>query len=913
MRLNSWQMGKAQKKKDGQAMNLVSKINDKSPSSQPLQPSSGISRENQDEQVVLECCDWLSFHRIWGKLKDETLKAIAQCFQLLKLEQGTEIYSEAQTPVGLYLLKWGSVEIYRLGQIGKSHIQYRSAGELFGYVPLVGEAETGNYQANAITLSKSEIWFLSRSDFRQLLTTYPEIQGTINSFLSQDLTDFAQRTAKEQLRISGLQPYLHPIPQGEKILGSSKASKKLTKQIENAASNLKPVVLLAAAGTGKTFLAGLIHAHSGLANRPFAEIDCATLSRTETGELNTDPLFGKNGKSMGVLELLERGTLLITNVQVLNVADRDRLIHYLKTGLVIANPSAKTGAEKANPPTSVQSWVRLILASPNKLNLPGVECNEIKLLSLSQRRVDIPEFAEYFLEKFSREQCRPRLQIDRADLRRLISYKYPANLTELAGIIKRAIAMTPPSESTIPEQVLWSVQSERNSFRVDLLNQLPWLRKLLLNRWYPEAIWIVMMIVFVPVTIAGFIAPQTRTSNILLNLFWAWWWPGYLFLFVFVGRLWCAVCPFMITGEWIRRLSLWIFPRKLLPWPTKWMNRWGAYILFAGFVAIYLWEKLWDLPHTAYLSAWLLIIITAGAVIGNLIYERRIWCRYLCPIGGMNGMFAKLSMVELRSTQQVCGSQCSTFGCYKGGSAAPVNFADALPTEGQETEGCPLYSHPAQLQNNRDCVLCMSCLKACPNRSVQLNLRFPATDLLEEHQGFSAEVMLLLLLLGGVCMHHADKILGKVGLGDLPVDSEHLLISLPISILLLSIPAVLTYLTHAIARLFDGSLPSYQTVIYAYLPFTLAANLAHYIPAAITEAGEILPVLARSLGDSGAGLPTLTWSPDVAAFLQGVTLLSALVFSPYPLMRITQRSWLSNLPHLLLLLGFTVLCFWLMV
>lgn len=173
--------------------------------------------------------------------------------------------------------------------------------------------------------------------------------------------------------------------------------------------------------------------------------------------------------------------------------------------------------------------------------------------------------------------------------------------------------------------------------------------------------------------------------------------------------------------------------------------------------------------------------------------------------------------------------------------------------------------------------------------------------------------MLLLLLLGGVCMHHADKILGRVGLGDLPLDSEHLLISLPISILLLSIPAVLTYLTHAIARLFDRTLPNYQRIIYAYLPFTLAANLAHYIPAAITEAGEILPVLGRSLGDSGAGFPTLTWSPDVAAFLQGVTLLSALVFSPYPLMRITQSPWLSNLPHLLLLLGFTVLCFWLMV
>jgi len=31
--------------------------------------------------------------------------------------------------------------------------------------------------------------------------------------------------------------------------------------------------------------------------------------------------------------------------------------------------------------------------------------------------------------------------------------------------------------------------------------------------------------------------------------------------------------------------------------------------------------------------------------------------------------------------------------------------------------------HPAQLEDNRDCVLCMTCLKACPHRSVELNLR----------------------------------------------------------------------------------------------------------------------------------------------------------------------------------------------
>jgi hypothetical protein len=94
---------------------------------------------------------------------------------------------------------------------------------------------------------------------------------------------------------------------------------------------------------------------------------------------------------------------------------------------------------------------------------------------------------------------------------------------------------------------------------------------------------------------------------------------------------------------------------------------------------------------------------------------------------------------------------------------------------------------------------------------------------------------------------------------------------------------------------------------------TLAANLAHYIPAAMTEAGRIVPVLAKTLGYSTVGLPTLTWSLDVAQFLQGVTLFSVLAFSPYPLLRITKRSWLSNLPHLLLMVGFTALFFKLMM
>ncbi|MBE9227364.1 sigma 54-interacting transcriptional regulator [Phormidium sp. LEGE 05292] len=867
-----------------------------------------------NEQLLFEWVNWLSSQRIWMKLKQQTLTELVYCLQYFTVEAGTPIYQKGHIPLGFYLLKFGTVEISHFLPVGHAIIRYHHPGELFGYANLTEDcAEV--YQSSAIALSTCEIGFLSLTKFAELSSKYPDFLQTINCILADELNRFTLKISHEKTKIQSWQPYIQPVPKEETILGSSKATQKLASQIQEAAKNLQPVVFQAQPGTGKTFLAGMIHTHSELADRPFIEIDCAELLSREDGTINTDILFGKVGKQSGIIALLESGTLLIDHVQLLKCDDRDRLIHYLKTGYIIPNTNStdiEGDSLNINSDQLIQSNVRLILASPNSLELPEIKTIQIKLFTLNQRKADIPEFANYFLEKCCRESDRPTLHLNRANLRRLLSYNYPGNLTELAEIIHRAVLNTPTEETTIPEQLFWSVQSEKNAFRVDLLNHIIWLRPLLLSRWYPEGIWGIMMAIFIPTTLLGFFGPQTRDSSITLNLFWAWWWPMYLFLFAYIGRFWCTVCPFMIAGEWIRRFSLWLFPRQQLPWNHKWLNRWGAWILFGGFVAIYLWEQLWDLPHKAYLSAWLLTIIALGAVIFSLIYERRLWCRHLCPIGGMNGLFAKLSLIELRSSQQICGSQCQTSSCYKGSKSTAIAFGEALPTEGQATEGCPLYSHPAQLTDNRDCMLCMSCLKGCPNRSPQLNLRFPASDLLDHHRKFAAEAALLLLLLGGVFMHHSHKILTWLGWSDLAIDSEHLLISIPVVILLLSIPTILTYFTHAIARWQDPEMPDYLTVIYAYLPFTLAANLAYYIPSGITEAGKVLPVFARTLGYSGVGLPTLTWSADVAAFLQGVTLLSALVFSIYPLLRITQRPWLSNLPHFCLLIALVATCFWLM-
>jgi len=225
----------------------------------PLQPTPDVDI-TLDDQAIQECCNWLSFHRVWGELSDAAIHAMARAFQPLTVEPNCEIYRQGLQPAGLYLLKWGTVEIYRHSLVGRTHITYRNAGETFGYVPLVENQDTASYRASAVALTKSEIWFLGQVEFRTLCRTYPDFQGAINTLLAQDLANFAMRMAKEQARIQGLQRYIQPVPRGEDIIGTSKATKKLRSQIQQAQDDLKPVMFQAPAGSGKTFLAGLIHA-----------------------------------------------------------------------------------------------------------------------------------------------------------------------------------------------------------------------------------------------------------------------------------------------------------------------------------------------------------------------------------------------------------------------------------------------------------------------------------------------------------------------------------------------------------------------------------------------------------------------------------------------------------------------------
>ncbi|CAK9073946.1 unnamed protein product [Durusdinium trenchii] len=322
-----------------------------------------------------------------------------------------------------------------------------------------------------------------------------------------------------------------------------------------------------------------------------------------------------------------------------------------------------------------------------------------------------------------------------------------------------------------------------------------------------------------------------------------------------LGRFWCAVCPFMIFGEVVQRARV-AGGAQLRKWPQE-VERYGGWFLYALFLAILMWEELWVLEErkdTAYLSSCLLLLITFGAMVGSYFYERRIWCRHLCPIGGMNGLYAKMAVTELRAQNGQCKAVCNTFHCYKGGPEEG---------EGQETDGCPLYSHPANLKDNKNCVLCFTCLRACPHRNVQLNLRapgvdfgfpflfpIPGTNMAAQHEPSMPEVALLFLLLGAVVCHHLEDLLLQESF------SFHAFLALAALLAPGLLAAAFDQLARRLCALFeperakrDRKPPNeFVKLAYSYLPLTTwLGSLAHYLQLGLVEAGQVLPTAARTV------------------------------------------------------------------
>ena len=250
------------------------------------------------------------------------------------------------------------------------------------------------------------------------------------------------------------------------------------------------------------------------------------------------------------------------------------------------------------------------------------------------------------------------------------------------------------------------------------LTRDPRVARLLRNRKFQFLLILPNQIVFWTVIFVGIAGTAIPGLNFGAAITWYIWFCLVFVMMVVVGRAWCAMCPFGGFAEWVQRRTFWRRTQKALGLGRKFpepLARLGFLIPVASFLLLTWIEEFFNIaaPGNPADTSWMVVGIVSSALLFFLVFERRTFCRYVCPLSTLIGTVGSMGSVAGFRTKDrdVCLS-CSTKSCMRGGD---------------DGYGCPWYTWPGSADSNLSCGLCTECFKACPEGNVGLFLQRPLT------------------------------------------------------------------------------------------------------------------------------------------------------------------------------------------
>ncbi len=430
----------------------------------------------------------------------------------------------------------------------------------------------------------------------------------------------------------------------------------------------------------------------------------------------------------------------------------------------------------------------------------------------------------------------------------------------------------------------------------------PWIGGFLRSRWFPGLFQWPTLVIFVVIVAQLMLGPISAHDNLGIALTWVLWWPLIPILFLFLGRFWCAVCPFATLNDLAQK-----FVGNHRPVP-RFLKKYGIWIIDAVFILITWSDHVVGIVHSPRGSGILLLLLTTGVVFSGVFWERRAWCRYLCFLGGLSGNYARTGILALRGTPALC-AKCVTPVCYKGGAAAP---------------GCPLFEFPKTLASNANCNLCGYCVKNCPYNSLRLTLRLPTQELWFIRVPKLAEAFLAVVIMGIVFVQNItmlevwSSIL--VWLETLVRTQSYFVTFTLTFIISMAIPVGLVALAAAWAQRVNGEslAQNFARFGYALIALDVAGHIAHNLFHLLAE-GKAVVFTVQDLffGPRWNSASLALVDLDVIRWLQYLLIALGFVASLYTAYRIAQhnysaaKTWATFFPFAALITILAAINFWL--
>ena len=246
----------------------------------------------------------------------------------------------------------------------------------------------------------------------------------------------------------------------EEVVGESPALKRVLDQARTVAPSDTAVLVLGETGTGKEVIARALHRMSARKDLSFIKVNCAAFPT----ELLESELFGHEkgaftgavNQKVGRLELADRGTLLLDEIEDLTLELQPKLLRVLQDGEF----------ERVGGTHTIRVNLRLIAATNQNLAERIAEGQfrsdlyyrisvfPIQLPALRDRPTDIPLLVRHFVERYAQRMNKVIEEVPTKTMNAFMNHRWPGNVRELENVIERAVILSDGPILNVPVEEL---------------------------------------------------------------------------------------------------------------------------------------------------------------------------------------------------------------------------------------------------------------------------------------------------------------------------------------------------------------------------------------------------------------------------------------------------------------------------
>ncbi|MGX9364913.1 sigma-54 interaction domain-containing protein [Desulfoplanes sp. PS50] len=227
------------------------------------------------------------------------------------------------------------------------------------------------------------------------------------------------------------------------IIGQSQAIQEVFAILAKVAPTDSTVLVSGESGTGKELMVRALHRNSKRFEAPFVPVNCGAIP----GELLESELFGHEKGAFthairtraGRFELADGGTVFLDEIGEMDLSLQVKILRVLQ----------EREFERVGGTKTFRANVRIIAATNRDLEQEVAKGNfredlfyrlnviPVHLPPLRERQSDIPMLANYFLQKFCRNQERKLMKLAVETQNILLAYSWPGNVRELENFMER--------------------------------------------------------------------------------------------------------------------------------------------------------------------------------------------------------------------------------------------------------------------------------------------------------------------------------------------------------------------------------------------------------------------------------------------------------------------------------------------